>query len=231
MNYVSARNPVDAFRAAPTRFMDDFVVIPKIPDTLAARDHDFTIAPERGLLCRRTNGSLAAAYELRVARGGEDSFQAFWCPYVENRVRHVLIGPTADFVFTALMSGCSLGVGSRTPQDKYLISHANKATHGAVVADATDNIDQGRETQRAAQARKILRRHRGDSGVRLIEPGAYRVNPVTREVHLNATTFGVRDRAMGRWAFYCQRSVVVLETPVRYEMYPLVLAVPPEPGG
>jgi hypothetical protein len=139
-----------------------------------------------------------------------DSFKAYWCPYGIDTTQSVTIGPAATLMFTADMTGCSLGVGSATDTGHQLVSHANCAQIGNLIAShyGNDNLAMQlfvlRASQQSFQNLSLQQTHGGDPGMTAIEPPSYRQDAREPTQTLSSTTFGVKDDN-DQWAFYVQK--------------------------
>jgi hypothetical protein len=156
------------------------------------------------------NGQVIDSWSITVGADGPDSFKAYWCPYGIDTTQSVTIGPAAKLMFTADMTGCSLGVGSPTDTGHQLVSHANCAQIGNLIASfyGNDNVPMQlfvlRESQRAFQNLSLQQSHGGDPGMAPIEPSSYRQDPREPTQTLSSTTFGIKDEH-DQWAFYVQK--------------------------
>lgn len=129
---------------------------------------------------------------IPASKPGPGTIRAYWCPYAQNNTLGVMVGGAADFMFTATMDGCTLGVGSTNADGSCMVYHANNASFGS----ATDKTSQGE-----AQA-TTLNLMFGASPHTQYGPLDYRVE--AGQYHLSSTTFGVRARDTGKWHFYSQ---------------------------
>ena len=121
-----------------------------------------------------------------VSRGGVDdgkSFKAYFCSYQPGEVFGTTVGAKADFMFTAQMDGCSLGVGNKAGDGTRLVYHANK---GGNAAAQQSDLDAKLGANQAA----------------VLSPKDYRVE--AGEGHLASTTMGIRTAATNDWNFYAQ---------------------------
>lgn len=198
---------VKAFRKNPVSFMRSNIVFPNLEEPSGR--YWFTLEEMRDGASRWDGVSVARYALVRGEPNEPSSFEAFWCDYRENQTRQVTVSDGADYLFTASMSGCSVGVGSLTPDGKRLVSHVNCARIGFLVAEHTGEglagEWKGRMIQRMLQARSIRQVHGNDNGVQVVGPTQYRTDPKTGGQLLDSTTFGVRDRFTNDWAFYVQK--------------------------
>ncbi|WP_156361717.1 hypothetical protein [Sphingomonas sp. Leaf343] len=121
-----------------------------------------------------------------VTRGGVDdgkSFKAYFCSYEPGAVFGTTVGAKADFMFTAQMDGCSLGVGHKTSSGTRLVYHANK---GGNAGRQQDDLNEKMGANQAA----------------VLSPKDYRVE--ANEGHLASTTMGIRTASTNDWNFYAQ---------------------------
>jgi hypothetical protein len=159
---------------------------------------------------RLANGQPIDSWSIAQGADRPDSFQAYWCPYAVDTTQSVTVGPDATLMFTADMTGCSLGVGSPTNTHHQLVSHANCARIGSLIAShyGNDDLDMQllvlRESQQAFQRLSLRQQHGGDRGMTAIEPPSYRQDALEPGQTLSSTTFGIKDQNH-QWAFYVQK--------------------------
>src|SRR5262245_29002349 len=143
---------------------------------------------------------------------------AYWCPYHADQTLSAFLKQEARFMFTAVMNGCSFGIGSATNNGSRMVYHANKAATGQNTAVADDASRDGFQTklnaQVGAQVTDLVA-----VGVpqgtffkkgNIINPKHYagkkgKVQPVVGAFRIKyiSTTVGVRDGQA--WAFYTLR--------------------------
>jgi hypothetical protein len=138
----------------------------------------------------RTNVPI---YDLVPATGGTELFQAYWCPYEDNKMHSITVAAGANLMFTAPMDGCTFGVGSAAPTGERRVAHINLKSQA-----------NSRGKQRA-----ILKGSR--MGETMVEPDHYMLpDDKANPFGLHVTTFGVRDKKTKQWRFYYQQSKVTM---------------------
>lgn len=113
----------------------------------------------------------------------------FWLGYTDNTASRAMLSNNGRMMFTALMNGCTLGIGSQRGDGACLVSHANMKSQG------------GGEAQRVGQEGQ-LRGVFGEGGFRMVQPASYRQTS-TGALSFQATNFGVNNG--GTWQFYTHR--------------------------
>jgi hypothetical protein len=128
------------------------------------------------------------------------TFFAYWCPYAQNQTFSCMLGNGAKFMFTAIMDGCSFGVGTEASPGQVRVAHANR---GAIGVEAEEHVGmaEARNRQAIAQSQSLSLTVGGD--VRTIGPSDYRQDIDGSSV-LSSTTFGWHDLG-GPWVFFTQR--------------------------
>lgn len=138
-------------------------------------------------------GESKPVYQLiPTNKADPGTLEAYWCPYKQNDTLGIVLGHEADFMFTATMDGCTLGLGSQGADGSTLVYHSNLANMGS----ANNPHAQG-EAQRTT-----LNMMYGASGHTLFEPGAYRFE--YGQNILSSTTIGARSRDTRKWHFWSQ---------------------------
>ena len=137
-------------------------------------------------------GRSLPVYKLSEAGYDANYFEAFWCPYDQNKVYGVNLDNTADFFFTPQMDGCTLGMGS-TAQGCVRVAHANAARVGNAA---------GKDGQRTTQQAMLMSEISGP--METVRPASYMADHGDAAQVLKSTTFGVRNGA-DDWQIYCQR--------------------------
>ncbi|MBL0940847.1 MAG: hypothetical protein IBJ03_18290 [Gemmatimonadaceae bacterium] len=134
-------------------------------------------------------------YKIVPATGTEPSFDAYYCPYEDDTSLGVVVGPHANFMFTPLQNGCSLGIGSAGPDGSRLVFHANKRNVKDNVQGQRDQLKSGFQA-----AGHTIEKVWEKSAYMFDVPGLSHL--VTYQ--LNATSFGARNPKTGSWHFYSQ---------------------------
>jgi hypothetical protein len=145
--------------------------------------------------CTRRGGEgQLGVYGVRqfLGQDTQGTFGAYWCPYRPNEVGAVTVWNEALTMFTADMTGCTLGVGSQAADGAVRVAHVNMQKY-----DKEEDKSSMRDAQRFYASRA------SGPNARILDPEEYRRgNPFDGdEVH--STTFGVRRG--GVWRFYSQR--------------------------
>jgi hypothetical protein len=125
------------------------------------------------------------------------SISAYICPYGNNEVNTITLGNDCLWMFTALMDGCTFGVGSQGTgaNGTVRVAHVNST-------DATkyQPKDIGQEAQAKLQ-RNLTKTQVGRDGS-LIEPADYKPMADGSTV-MQSTTFGTHPLGKA-WSFYTQ---------------------------
>lgn len=200
---------VKSFLDDPIDFMSKNILLPH--SRPQSRKYWFTFTFEG--TGKRWDGEIANVYALAAGQEkGAGSFPAFWCKYQPEQTCSVMVTAEADLMFTATMSGCSLGVGSKTPEGGRLVSHANCGQLAQLIGSYLESNDQQwkiaamRAAQQALQHASLLQEQKNDLGMEDIAPPRYLFDDKETE-ELDSTTFGVRDPSTDEWAFYTQKRI------------------------
>jgi len=145
-------------------------------------------------------GKKVPVYYLVKAGSDERSFSSYWCPYMKNQARSVMIGNESNTMFTAEMDGCSLGVGSVTPTGHRRVTHINQASYWGQLANNGAMSEADAKMAQYDSQNMLLQEQLGQS-VNIIGPRKYR-RDVDGAFVLKSTTFGVLT-GIG-WDFYVQ---------------------------
>ena len=147
-----------------------------------------TLAPLTGgnTVAYDKRGTKLPVYALRngANKPTNEQIHAYWCPYSANQTLGVMLGDAADFMFTAEMSGCTLGLGSSNKDGSRMVYHSNLMSSGT-----TQSQDQMTELAKVGVSSTALK------------PANYRNQELGPGV-LQITPFGVRT--MGKWNLYYQ---------------------------
>ena len=143
-----------------------------------------------------------------------DHFRAYWCPYKPDHQLGTMLEGDASYMFTAVMSGCSLGIGSATQNGGRGVFHANMASVGKLKdpndAQNPKKVRKAVGQQMKEQKKKLL--HMLVPEQNIIDPTFYGDgigeskfgSTVAYEVKLKSTTMGIRATT-GQWTFYTLR--------------------------
>jgi len=178
------------FTENPVDFMQNNFVTPGDGTSMAHRPGllNFTLTPQPGnAVTPERPGALLKKYAVHpTAKTGADVFKAYWCPYVEDSCQSITVGRDGNFMFTAVMNGCSFGVGSANGSGGRMVAHINLKS----------------QSNMAGKQNNILKGMR--LGEALVDPGIYMAGD--KPVHV--TTFGVRDENQDDWRFFYQLSTI-----------------------
>lgn len=139
-----------------------------------------------------------------AAQDHNDAFKTYWVPYYENSVGVLtMLGNHAEFMFTARMTGCSLGIGSYVANGKVGAAHVNAKNSG--------NSDPGSAIEKMEQQKKVQRAFLYSHGKhdqnqrltqRVISYDMYMLDNTGQvDMTLSSTTFGVHSLNQP-WKFY-----------------------------
>ena len=126
-----------------------------------------------------------AVYKLEYggAAAVADQIDVYWCPYNDGSTLGVALGSAADYMFTAPMDGCSLGLGAANPDGSRLVYHSN------IRASTPEN----QEVEQALELSAV------NADALILHPNAYRNAQKGKDCKV--TAFGVRN---GGWHVYYQ---------------------------
>lgn len=188
---------VGQFLSSPLGFMEKNVVVVGFDgiehDPLNARVEEMTfvtkptaqgearqLGKELGLYFAVPAGMVGA---LPGVTADGRTFSAYFCPYRQNDTLGTTVSNEADFMFTATMDGCSLGIGTAAGDGSRLIYHSNL----------------GGDSDRQQLTLQLTM---GASLSSIFGPGSYRSE--YGQGVLKSTTFGMRSRTTRQWSFYSQ---------------------------
>lgn len=195
---------VGRFLQNPSQFLQSNVLVIAWDgnEQLADRVHDLTFVqkPPADAVARKMGETLGLYFvvpqQMLAAMPGVTpdgrTFRSYFCPYRQNDTLGCTISNDADFIFTATMDGCSLGIGSAGADGSRLIYHSNLAGQAR---------KEGDPAQAAAQ----------DTTINLLMPG--KVDTIWTASNyrfeygaatLSSTTFGTRSRTTNKWSFLSQ---------------------------
>lgn len=202
----------DLFKADPLQFMREHVILPDLVEDQETNPGDsavrrFTL--EEAPAFQVTNLQNAKVYRLLDIPYGptrDEYLSAYWCPYRANHQLGAMLEQDATYMFTAVMDGCSFGIGSATPDGSRAVFHANSATVGdqARGTDPTKQkkVQKGLKAQTKHQAKVLSHMH--IAGGNVIDPSFYggglEQTGGAYTVKFKSTTFGLRTNT--GWTFY-----------------------------
>jgi len=135
---------------------------------------------------------------VNAADTSDDLLEIYWAPYYGNDVAPpTILGNGSHFMFTAVMSGCSFGVGSSPGNGVVGVSHANAMNSG-------DKSNTGLEGDAAMSQQKNVQQHMlysEDVSQRIISYDAYMKVDGALDLGMQSTTFGVHELNQS-WSFY-----------------------------
>jgi len=122
-----------------------------------------------------------------------DRFDAFFCPYENDRTHFVTLSNEASFMFTPTMDGCSFGIGSPSNNGTVIVGHSNAQRFETETSTRQMVKTQRRELKDGLAKPSIFRKKR-----KFFEPKSYRIDRVTRQ-KVAATLYGIRTG--NKWKF------------------------------
>ncbi|MEK6236494.1 MAG: hypothetical protein N2C14_17440 [Planctomycetales bacterium] len=185
------------FTADPVGFMENHVVVCNFPmpwepggiNQRESRPHVITI--EEIAESTVVNLKNAKAFQFTANTTGRslaDKLVIYWLGFQPKVATGGTVDGRSNYVFTAVMSGCTLGIGSQTGDGSCTLYHANA-------------IGSEPPKQRADQRVQLDTAFNGADYSR-VSPLDYRSDRGGSLDYL-ATNFGVRDG--GRWNFYTHK--------------------------
>jgi hypothetical protein len=165
---------------------------------------------------RLVKGNMAYACPIRKEEvsvyflqegGGDDSFDAHFCPYAADSVFGIRVDNTYNYFFTAALSGCNLGFGTIAEDGSHWVGHSNAATVGGLVADFMGDEDAdiaaARVVQQAIQAHML----QSLTPVGIVKPEGYGRAVNGGEDERKATVMGIRNPETGGWKYFRQNYI------------------------
>jgi hypothetical protein len=150
-------------------------------------------------------GKAIGLYYLDAAPLNDlERFDAFWCPGLNNWSggTGVFLNPERALVmFTDTMSGCSLGVGSKTSAGGRHVVHLNQEQAARDAVPGTD-LDKIMKMQQKLQRELLVQQ---GLTCKVVEPSAYGGKMTPTGLKYRSTTFGAWDATKNDWVFYMQR--------------------------
>jgi hypothetical protein len=200
----------------PIDFCSDNIVVVTCgtPQMNGATLVKLTLIPETQHWPGSKKGHPCNVYELvRADAGTHETFDSYWCPFAANfnGGNGVVVGLDARFLFTDRMTGCTLGIGSKTPTGNRLVLHANSQTAGLNSGAATPR---GQLEAQAADQQQVLQAQATTLGhniktKNMIAPSKYGGGfkdllgtPKQGTIKNASTTFGLLDLKKQDWHFY-----------------------------
>jgi hypothetical protein len=188
---------VGLFLQDPLGFMSKNVVVVgwdgPANDTLNGAVYDMTFVTKApATACAKQLGKSLGLYflvpapmvkQLPAATPDGRTFKAYFCPYQQNNILGTTISKGADYMFTATMDGCSLGIGAAATDGSRLIYHDNRG---------------GQAEDQRTELGLVM----GASLQSVIEPKDYRFE--MGQGVLKSTTFGLRLATNNKWSFHTQ---------------------------
>ena len=198
----------EQFAENPYRFMQDNVVkVAAAPELPVGGENILRVYVERtaGTIENKDGGGV---YLLWTGEG-DNAIDAYWCPYKANNANDdfeaTMIGNRANYMFTADMTGCTLGVGSQTGDGNVRVAHANAATVGneSHRRGARGAADLAADMDRQTNAQ--IERLQGIDIGHFISYQHYMLNTAQAlDLQIHSTTFGMH-RIGKAWAFFTHR--------------------------
>jgi hypothetical protein len=192
-------------------FMNQNVVVVSFTTDAAASkltlflDMKLTSATDEEQRAVDKKGNAIGLYYLDAAPVNDpERFNAFWCPGLNNWSggSGVFLNPArAVVMFTDTMSGCSLGVGSKTQAGCRQVMHLNQEQAARDAVPGTD-LDKIMKMQQKLQRELLVQQ---GLTCKIVEPSAYGGKMTPTGLKYRCTTFGAWDTTKGDWRFYMQR--------------------------
>jgi len=184
---------VSDFINDPKVFMERNIVSPQFIDGGYKGDSGeliITIKRWENRTCSKSGGGVFHLSKKTDGLGANKKMRVYWLGYEHKGKMGGVLDNTFEYMFTVLMNGCSLGIGSQNGDGACRVVHANRADLGAG----------GRAAQRDGQRVQI-----GElipAGASAIEPDSYQLTS-----H-GASTFQATNFARnvnGSWRFFTHR--------------------------
>jgi hypothetical protein len=188
---------VGKFLQSPLGFLEQNILVVgwegRPEDNLGGRTDEMTFMtkPRTTALARKMGIDLGLYFVVPAAMANAlptmtpdgRTFDAYFCSYQQNQTYGITLGKDADFMFTATMDGCSLGIGNANPDGSQLVYHSNLGG-------------------RSEEQRLVLGLVLGLSLGHVFEPSSYRFE--YGQGVRKSTTMGIRSRTSNSWSFYAQ---------------------------
>ncbi len=184
------------FVADPVAFMQTNVVTPQFFDARdghpgppgESRPIVITLKPWANKTCSKRGGGCYHLSRDTAGLGMAEKLPIYWLAYQQNGFTQGMLSNSSQYMFTALMNGCSLGFGSQAGDGACLVSHANSSSSGV----------RGRGAQRDDQETQ-LRNVFGANAFNVVEPDTYQAT-THGDYNKQATNFG--KNVGGTWTFF-----------------------------
>ena len=149
---------------------------------------------------------VVPVYMLREKNKSDpNSFDAHFCHYGADEVHGIRVDASANYFFTATLSGCNLGFGALDESDgSRWVGHSNAATIGGIISQYIEDdpsvIVKTRMVQQLMQT-KMLQSQEPSSAS--LKPAAYG-RPLTDQNDIRTTVIGLRDTKSNKWTYIRQ---------------------------
>jgi len=181
------------FVSSPETFMQLNIVTPQFRDggrvPQESRPIVVTIKEWAGKRCSKRGGKVYHLSQDVSGLSRAEKLPIYWLAYKDKDFTLGTLNGQSQYMFTALMNGCTLGFGSQTGDGACLVSHANARQAGGGIA------------QRDAQRTQLATRFDGGS-FDMIEPADYRAT-THGDANFQATNFG--RNVNGTWQFFTHK--------------------------
>lgn len=138
-------------------------------------------------------------------KSNPNTFDAHFCPYGEDEVHGIRVDSSADYFFTATLSGCNLGFGALDKSDgSRWVGHSNAATIGGLISQYIEDdpsvIVKTRMMQQLMQTKMLQSKEASSVSVK---PPAYG-RSLTDDQDIRTTVIGLRDTKSNLWTYIRQ---------------------------
>jgi hypothetical protein len=208
----------------PIAFMNKHIILADVVQDQAEHRgctgvRRFTLDPYDGVQVTNPTHNDAAAYRLNdlpFVEGpplpDQDSLFAYWCPYKANHQLGVMLERDAPYMFTAVMDGCSLGIGSACSDGSRAVFHANLESKAGKMDPSDRNSVQKAVRRQVKEQNKMLGYYLVPEG-NIVDPEFYGggVDQSTGgfgggySVKLKSTTVALWDNGNRKWTFHTLR--------------------------
>lgn len=129
----------DKFCSYPDKFLMENAIIVPPNEGVPAGVYYFSIGHAgldfntfESIPMKTTDDNIAWLLKLHRSRPNCRAIKGYWCPYIPNSTGVITLGNEAIFMFTAGLTGCSVGFGAPSADGALRVAHAN------VQADSSD---------------------------------------------------------------------------------------------